>query len=134
MSRYAAPITFLLVAILLVVAGDRIKLPDFGQVLPIPSKQLDEGAWIIVIEETSERTPEVAKVFAAADFWDGLKARGLNWRAYDDDSPDAAKFIEKVKSLPGVLVIAKDGKIVRTGPLLTPVDKLDAFVKEATGR
>jgi hypothetical protein len=124
----------LIVGGLLILFGGKIQFPDWLPT-PVPTPVvLDEGAWIIVVEETAQRSPEVAKVFAAADFWDGLKARGLNWRAYDDDAPEAAKYVEKVKDRPGVLITDKAGKVVRAGPLPTPIEKLDSLVKEATGR
>jgi hypothetical protein len=95
-----------------------------------------EGAWVFVIEETSERSPAVARVHADASYWDSLVGRGLKWRFYDVDSPDALTYRTKAEAagIPALVVVSKDAAVLAAKPLPATTDGIDAIVKEATGR
>ncbi len=129
MNKLAAPALMIFGGLLLA----------FGNVegcesLPLPIVQRDyPGAWVIVLEETQERTPAIAKLCSDA-YWDTLEKRDLKFRFYDDDSSDADAYLKSAKSIPWLLVMSADGKVLASEKLPENVDALDSVVKRATGR
>lgn len=88
--------------------------------------------FLVVVEETSARTPEVARVLGDAAFWGGMKARDVNWRHYDKDAAEVARLgymphASKV-GLPAVLVLDRAGKVLDARKLTTAAD-VDATLK-----
>ena len=113
-----------------------------GWSLPIPiidntvDPATTAGSWVVVVEETSERTPAVAKVLTNEKWWSGLDARGLKKRLIDKDSPDAAAYklmIDK-HGMPVYMVLHPTGKVMAEGKLPATLDELESAVKKATGR
>ena len=91
-------------------------------------------AWVVVVEESGERTAATAKVLGDLAYWQGLKAKGIDWRFYDKDSPDAKvrnfdTFAAEV-GVPAVLFLASDGKKVGGFKLPATVSDIDAKLKE----
>lgn len=89
--------------------------------------------WLIVIEETSERTPDAAKVLGDAAYWLAVRARGHKYRFYDKDSKEAKdlKYVAKVAGvgLPALLVLDAAGDVVGTpGPLPKTTAGIDALI------
>lgn len=112
---------------------------------PNPNPQpapVAKAAWVIVVEETSQRTPQIAAVLGDLNYWKALPGRGLRWRLYDADSPDArAKGFDKIAAkagLPCVIFLDKDGKNPLTGgepvgvPLPATTAGVDALIKGVT--
>lgn len=78
---------------------------------PVP--MTTKPAWIVTIEETSQRTPEIASVLGDVKFWDGLPSRSIKWRQYDKDSPDAKSFEEYTTvGLPVVFFLDADMRVL----------------------
>lgn len=109
--------------------------------LPLPiDNEVDpaktEGSWVIVLEETSERTPAIAKVLTNEAFWSGLVDRGLKRRLLDKDNPDASPYrsIADKHGLPCLILLAPDGTPLHSGPLPETREAMEAIVKEKTGR
>ena len=105
--------------------------PDDGKTDPAPKQVI---AWAIVVEETSQRTADTAKVLGDLAYWQSLKAKGVDWRFYDKDSPDAKlrnfdTFGAEV-GLPAVLFLAADGKKVGGFKLPKTTAEIDAKMKE----
>ena len=90
-----------------------------------------EGAWVVIVEETSERNPAVARVMADGEYWRGLEKRGVQWRFYDIDSPDAKSYAAAAKreGLPALLILGPDGKVLEATGLPATVDGIDEIVK-----
>lgn len=90
-----------------------------------------EGAWVVIVEETSERNPAVARVMADGAYWRELEKRGVQWRFYDVDSPDAKSYAAAAKSegLPALLILGPDGKVLEATGLPATVDGIDEIVK-----
>lgn len=86
---------------------------------PTPPTPITSDHWFIVVEEDTERTPEVAQLL---DFrkWDKL---GVHYRFYDDDSPDAVrlgypKLIQKFNlKEPALFVFDKTGNLISASEL-----------------
>lgn len=124
--------------------------PNPIPVPPVPVPVIVE-AWVIVVEETSERTPAIALVLNDKKFWDSLPL--LGWRFYDKDSPDAKRHkydqlanqeIEKTKAntsaddpprkLPLIMVLDGQGKLIRSKNLPTDTAAIREFIRQSTGR
>jgi hypothetical protein len=77
--------------------------------------KLEKGSWVLIVEETADRSkfPWLATVIADVAFWDSLTAQGINWRLYDDDSPDAAAYAPDALAagLPALLVVSPAGRV-----------------------
>lgn len=100
---------------------------------PKPLPKVDV-AWVVIVEETDARTAATAKVLGDLAYWQGLKARGIDWHFYDKDSPDAKvrnfdTFAAEI-GLPAVLLLAADGKKVGGFKLPATTADIDAKLKE----
>lgn len=95
-----------------------------------------EDAWVLIIEETSERSPVVARLTGDQEYWQSLEKRGLHWRFYDVDSSDADSYRDKAKEvgLPALMIVAKDGTLVHARPAPATTQGVDADVRRYTGR
>jgi hypothetical protein len=127
-------------AILMLVGGLLLAIAPWVGSLPInldPIIPVDiPGSWVVVVEETSERSPAVARVQADSAYWDSLEGRGLKWRFYDVDSPDAASYVKPAKEagIPALVVVAPEGRLLAAKPIPATTEGIDAIVKEVTGR
>lgn len=132
MGKLVPAILMIVGGLILAIAPWVDQLPNLDPIVP-PNV---DGAWVVVVEETSERNPAVARVSAAADFWKSLEERGVKWRFYDIDSPDAVTYREAAKAvgIPALLVVGPDGKLLASKPLPATPDGIGETVKEATGK
>lgn len=105
---------------------------------PVPPEpkpeELKGVAWVILIEETTRRTPEVAAFNAHFTTGPGrsrLAAKGIQYRGYDKDSPDAKakRYLDAddgvgdVGTLPALLFLDATGKKIKSDKLpATPAD------------
>lgn len=99
--------------------------PKPGPNPPDPVPVVDT-AWLVVLEESSERTPDAAAVIRA------LPSLGFAFRVYDDDSADAAGYLDAANgvSRPTLLVLDKNGNLLRAVGLPDTVDGLKRLVGE----
>ena len=95
-----------------------------------------EGAWVVIVEESSERSPVTARLLGDQEYWQGLEKRGLNWRIYDVDLPEAQTYRAKAEEagLPALLIVAKDGTPLLAKPAPATTQGIDADVRRYTGR
>lgn len=115
-------------------------LPPFPPLPPIPPKPDPEPKpapvsgplFVVVVEETSARTPELARVLNDAAFWGGLKAKDVSWRLYDKDSADVSRLgylpHATKAGLPAVLLMDRAGKVLDAKRLAGTAD-VDAMLK-----
>lgn len=119
-------------------------IPD-PQPPPGPNPEpVSKAAWVVVVEETEQRTPAVASVLNDLAYWKSLTPRGLGWRFYDQNSPDAkAKKYDQITKdkdgrevpLPRLILLDRDGKDPLTGgkPVASPLPAttagIDALLK-----
>lgn len=86
--------------------------------------------FLIVVEETAERTAETAAVLnGSSEWWHKLGSRGVSYRWIDDDTPGAEKFAAAVKERPGFVLMDSSGKRLKTGPLPKTTAELDQILK-----
>lgn len=88
--------------------------------------------FLVVVEESSNRTPELARVLNDTAFWVGLNSRDVAWRMYDMDSADVVRLgylphANKV-GVPAVLTLDKSGKVLDVRRLTATAD-VDAALK-----
>lgn len=94
---------------------DGCRLTD---VLPIPGPAKLEGqAWLIVVEESQERTPSLAAVMRDRDWQSKIAASDVEWRVYDDDSDEGARYASLLDGVPGYLIADSEGKVYGSGSL-----------------
>lgn len=114
-----------------------IPIPPFVE--PVIDAAKTEGSWVIVVEQTEARTPEVATLMRDLPYWQSLEKRGLKWRPYDYDSDDSKPYraIADSVGLPAVIVLGGQGELAGKTLAKFPLpakDALDAKIKEVTGR
>lgn len=80
--------------------------PGPGPQPPDPPKPEAKVAWAIVIRDAQKVTPEQASLIADRAMWQQLDAAGVEWRVFDDQSPEA---VDKYKS-------AWEGTVEKKGP------------------
>ena len=108
--------------------------PPDPQPKPDPQPQpVTDVKWCIVVEETSQRTADTAKVLGDLAYWKGLEARGVKYRFYDKDSPEAKqnKYVEfqaEAGGLPFVLLLDSTGKKLDVFKLPVTTAELDAKI------
>lgn len=109
--------------------------PDPTPPKPDPPKPLNVS-WVIIVEDTTQRTPETARVILDTAYWDGLKAKGIRMRSYAKNSPDVqAKGYWREFGLPYMLLLDANGKDAKTGlkpdPITLPTTTaaIDAILK-----
>lgn len=100
---------------------------------PIPSPK--PGSWVVLVEETQERSSDTAKLLSDGQWMESLKARQLKFRAYDDDQPESATYvpIANAAGLPAVVVVSPEGVVLASFKLPSDRAELDRRIKEATG-
>lgn len=133
------PYMLMVVGGVMLLFGDRIEkaLPD-GWKFSSPFVQptvVVEGAWVVIVEETSDRTPEVISIATDAEYWKTVESRGMKWRFYDDDSPDAETYVPILNGqIPGLIVIGPDGRKLAAEKLPLTTKGIDEVIRRATGK
>jgi hypothetical protein len=120
--------------ILLIVVGLLLALGAPAIERLIPAQEHPES-WVIIVEQTEDRSPVVARLQSDTNWWGKLESRRLHWRFYDADSPDAVQYAERVKEsgTPALLIVATDGTVLDSRPLPATIDGLDQIVTSVTG-
>ncbi len=105
--------------------------------IPVPNVA---SAWLVVIEESSERTAAIAKVMGNLTYWQGLKTQGHNYRFYDKDSAEAkAKgYVARAGTvgLPALLILDPKGgrQPLSATKLPATTAEIDTLLKGVTGK
>lgn len=101
-----------------VVMGKGPQPPPKPDPKPDPKPVPVVATWIIVVEEKSNRTPEIAAVLNDQAMWRRIEAKGLKWGIYDPNSPDAIRLkypdalTAKGLTVPAVIALDAAGKVV----------------------
>ena len=95
-------------------------------VVPVPSGAVQ---WVYVLEETQQRTPEIAAVLADP-FW---TESGIKFRVFDRDVPDAKDIVDTVGAiaLPAVVLADATGRVLYRGPLPLRIEDLKTLISRA---
>ena len=107
-----------------------------GGIVPIRPVDPLTGAWVVVVEETSQRTPEITKVVTDAAFWQSVRDRGLNWIIFDKDQPEAAGQVKALSGkLPGLVIQTpgQQSKVLYAGELPKTKEEINALIRRHAG-
>lgn len=98
---------------------DGCRLPDVLPIPPAPQPDRLEGkAWLIVVEETEERSASLAAVMRDKGFQDRIATDDVHFRVYDDDGEPGSKYAQDLGGkVPGYLLIDDAGKVYSLGEL-----------------
>lgn len=87
---------------------------DATPVPPSPDPVKKVG-YVIIVEPSGSRTTQVARVYNDHELWASLSAKGVGYRFYSIDSPDAAQYrtIAEQSGLPTLFLTGPkiDGKV-----------------------
>ena len=132
----------LILAATAVVRMQGCKMPDFGQVLPVPDGSdiaADVPVWLIVVEEKSNR-PKGMAAFERSDFRSMLGDSNVKYlNVNDDDSTTPAKdYVQALGgTVPGYLLIhGESGEVIASGDVPDPVSPefFRSLVQKELGR
>ena len=122
--------------LLLMIGGLALAISPFADRFSVPFAIIDsspvEDAWVVVVEETSDRNVDTAKIASDGAFWRGLEARGVSWRFYDIDSENAKSYVQEAKKtgLPSLIILNAKGKVLKSCLLPKSTLEIDLIVKE----
>ena len=123
--------------VLLVIAGVLLVRGQGCQInLPIIDFQpaVYPEAWMVIVEESSERKPELAVLLQDWEWRQSLEKRDISFRVYDRDQPEAKSY-EKLKlKLPAVVFVTPEGKVVHVGKCPANKAEAEALIKKVTGK
>jgi hypothetical protein len=90
--------------------------------------------WVIVVEESSDRTPAQAQVLFTYSLPNWLARNGHHFRLVDRDQPaeDLSAWIAQAEQhdLPRLFLVGEDGEAVYEGPLPETIAEMMALVKK----
>lgn len=119
-------LVFAVVALVIVVSRPPDPSPDPKPPGPQPTPIVDSPLWIVVVEESAERTAEQAKLLTSKTLAERLKAKGHHFRIVDKDAKDSkggsgdfGEYVErsKGKTLPVLFLVTPTGDVRFEGPL-----------------
>ena len=130
-----APILLLLVGVGLIIGGGRgcDHLPWPGP-SPFVEPIKYPNAWLVFVEESSERDLDFAVLLQNKKWTDSLKDREIKYRVYDKDQPEASSYVKHCKSLPWLLVVDTDGTLVKSTAAPVKASDADKVIAEILGK
>jgi hypothetical protein len=91
-----------------------------------PVNPVTGAAWIHVVEESSQRTPQLIKLLR--DPW--WQAGAIQWRVWDKDAEGIGDVLDAVKNvkLPAIVITDKDGDVLHAGQMPVSIDGVKKLV------
>lgn len=126
MRGSVGPILMILGGVLLLFGGAG------GGILPGPS--VDGPLWLVVVEESSQRGPDVTDIVRDTVWRESLEERDIRLRVYDVDQPAAieAGYSDRARAagLPAMIVVDADsGDVVLERSLPGDSDAVDDVLR-----
>ena len=127
-------------ALLLIIGGLIIassgKGCDAPWPFPLPPVVVETypDAWLVFIEESSDRDIDSAILLQNKKWTDSLAARKINYRVYDQDQPEARSYKPLLKDLPQLFFVTPQGKVVRQVAAPKNAAAVDALIREVMGK
>lgn len=93
-----------------------------------PVTPVNVDRWLIVLEETADRTAETSALLADP-WWHNLPS-GVRFRVYDRDQPEAADVVRAVGNapLPALVIVDSRGKRLHAGTLPGSVAEIQKLI------
>ncbi len=111
-------------------------MPHGGSIIvPVPVTP-QPGSWVVCVRESS--TPNIdLDILIASDLRDSLTAKGLKFRVFDKDAPEAkSQYLPIIQgkglSIPAWVVISPSGAVLGAFPFESRA-KLEQQIKSVTG-
>ena len=106
---------------------------------PLPSPvvaQVYPDAWLIFIEESSDRDIDLAILLQNKKWTDSLASREIRYRTYDKDQDEAITYkpLLEGKKLPQLFFVTPDGKVRKQVDSPKSAKEADILIKEVTGK
>lgn len=106
---------------------------------PLPSPVVSEvypDAWLIFIEESSDRDIDLAILLQNKKWTDSLASREIRYRTYDQDQEEATTYKPLIegKKLPQLFFVTPDGKVRKQVDSPKSAKEADILIKEVTGK
>ena len=132
-GRRFVPYIVLVLGIALVaspsISGCTIDLPSLNW---FTAKHPD--AWMIFVEESSDRDLDFAVLLQNKKFTDSLKDREISWRVYDKDQPEAKSYVKYCREWPSVVFVTPDGKLIKATKAPRGAKEADRLIAEVIGK
>ena len=116
---------------------DEKKEPDEDKIKPEPRSEISKTDYLVLVEESGERSAEVAKIVSSRYWQKEIADSGHEQPLiYDKDSPNGktavveAKKREMTTDLPFLAVIDQHGNFIRSFPMVKTVDELKGIYGE----
>jgi hypothetical protein len=126
-----------LAAALLFVGGVLLVQPQGCEIpsIPIVQKQYPD-AWLVIVEESSQRTKEVALLAQDLNWRRSLDEREIKFRIYDIDQPEAKSYKSLSVPVPSYVFIRPNGEVVAIGevPKVDTKKSVEKLITEVTGK
>ena len=106
---------------------------------PLPSPIVSEvypDAWLIFIEESSDRDIDLAILMQNKKWTDSLASREIRYRTYDQDQEEATTYKPLIegKKLPQLFFVTPDGKVRRQVDSPSTGKAADDLIREVLGK
>ena len=127
-------------ALLLIIGGLTIASSGKGCDAPWPFPlppvvaQKYPDAWLVFIEESSDRDIDFAILLQNKSWTDSLAARKINYRVYDQDQPEASSYKPLLKDLPQLFFVTPDGRVRKQTKSPATAAKADELIAEVLGK
>lgn len=104
---------------LLAVLGVRMSgcdLPDFKDIIPIPTPVVDGELFLVIVHEVEEPVEGLGNLRRNLPWINGLKDREIRLIIYDDDLPEANLYVNILNGK-GIVLQDSTGAVVAKMPL-----------------
>ena len=104
---------------------------------PLPSPIVSEvypDAWLIFIEESSDRDIDLAILLQNKKWTDSLEQRKINYRVYDQDQDEAKSYKPLLKDLPQLFFVTPDGRVRKQTKSPSTARQADELIAEVMGK
>ena len=106
---------------------------------PLPSPvvaQVYPDAWLIFIEESSDRDIDLAILLQNKKWTDSLASREIRYRTYDQDQEEATTYKPLIegKKLPQLFFVTPDGRVRKQVKSPSTARQADELIAEVMGK
>lgn len=127
------PFALLILGGIWVLRGGEVGTGCSLPTIPIVSKVYPD-AWVVILEESSSRDKATALILQDWTWRQSLEERNINLRVYDDDQKEGEGYKKLNLSLPAIVFILPDGKVVKATKLPSDKKSIENLIHEVTGK
>lgn len=112
---------------------------DNGPPTPPNPPPVTGPLWLIVVDETANRTAGQGAILGDLAFWKSFEAAGHKWRIWDKDNPEVTKkrymdFAVEAGGTPFLLILGADGKKLKAVLLPESEAAIRTLVNSISGK